>query len=85
MLVLLMSLIWILAFVLYGVGSIMMGTWGAIIGWSLYNIVGIAAANFWGIAQGEWKGASRESKMTMAKGLLLLLISVAFFTYSGTL
>ena len=84
MLILLMSLIWISAFVLYGVGAIMMGTWGAIIGWSLFNIIGIAAANFWGIAQGEWKGASRGSKMTMAKGLVLLLISVAFFSYSGT-
>lgn len=85
LLLLLMSILWIGSFILYGAGATMMGSWGTIIGWSVYMVLSIAVANFWGIYQGEWKGTSHKTKMTMAKALGILLIAILVFAYSGTL
>ncbi len=83
-LLLLMSAMWIGSFILYGVGATMMGSWGTVIGWSVYMILSIAVANIWGIFQGEWSGASRTTKMIMARALAILLFAILIFAYSGT-
>ena len=75
---------WIGSFILYGVGATMMGSWGTVIGWSVYMILSIAVANIWGIFQGEWSGASRATKMIMARALAILLVAILIFAYSGT-
>jgi L-rhamnose-H+ transport protein len=83
-LLLLMSLMWIGSFILYGVGATMMGGWGIVIGWAVYMVLSIAVANVWGIAQGEWKGVSRGTKMIMARALVMLFVAILIFAYSGT-
>ena len=83
--ILVMSVMWIGSFILYGVGATMMGNWGTVIGWSVYMALSIAVANLWGIFQGEWSGASRKTKMLMAQGLLILLCAIVIFSYSGTI
>jgi len=83
--ILLMSVMWIGSFILYGVGAMMMGNWGTVIGWSVYMVLSIGIANIWGIVQGEWRGASRGTKRVMAKALWLLLFAIFIFAYSGTM
>lgn len=81
---LLMSLMWIGSFILYGAGATMMGSWGTVIGWSVYMALSIAFANAWGIIQGEWSGASRGTKMLMVRGLGIILVAIVIFAFSGT-
>ena len=85
LLLLCMSAMWIGSFILYGVGATMMGPWGTVIGWSVYMALSIAVANCWGIAQGEWRGASRITKLIMAQGAGILLCAIIVFAYSGTI
>lgn len=80
----LMSAFWIGSFIAYGAGSNMMGAWGTVIGWSVYMALSIAVANFWGIVQGEWKGASRETRLLMIRGVGIILLAIVIFAYSGT-
>ena len=83
--ILIMSVMWIGSFILYGVGATMMGNWGTVIGWSVYMALSIAIATVWGIFQGEWTGSSRKTKMLMAQGLLIILCAIVIFSYSGTM
>jgi L-rhamnose-H+ transport protein len=80
----LMSAFWIGSFIAYGAGSTMMGGWGTVIGWSVYMALSIAVANFWGIIQGEWKGASRVTRSLMIRGVVIILLAIVIFAYSGT-
>ncbi|MBN1293920.1 MAG: hypothetical protein JXB48_18930 [Candidatus Latescibacteria bacterium] len=83
-LLLLMSVMWIGSFILYGVGATMMGTWGTVIGWAVYMVLSIAIANIWGIFQGEWKGTSPKTRHIMARALVILFVAILIFAYSGT-
>jgi len=83
-LLLIMSVMWIGSFILYGVGATMMGNWGTVIGWSVYMALSIAVANVWGILQGEWNGASHTTKMLMVRALVILFAAILVFAYSGT-
>jgi L-rhamnose-H+ transport protein len=80
-----MSLMWIGSFILYGVGATMMGSWGTVIGWAVYMALSIAMGNFWGIVQGEWKGASNLTKGLMARGVVIIIFAIFILAYSGTL
>jgi len=81
----LMSAMWIGSFILYGVGATMMGSWGTIIGWSVYMALSIALANIWGIVQGEWRGASGRSKTVMAWGLAVIFAAIVVFAVGGAM
>ena len=79
------ALIWIVSFNFFGQGATLMGDWGPIIGWSMFNIVPIATANVWGLFLGEWKGASKGTMKTMATALVFFLIAIIIFTYGVTI
>ena len=79
----LMSVMWIGSFILYGVGATMMGEWGTVIGWSVYMVLSIAVTNIWGILQGEWEGVSHKTKKLMIQAFVILFIAVLIFSYSG--
>ncbi|MFA6470562.1 MAG: L-rhamnose/proton symporter RhaT [Candidatus Latescibacterota bacterium] len=81
----LMSAFWIGSFIAYGAGSTMMGAWGTVIGWSVYMALSIAIANFWGILQGEWVGASRKTRLLMIRGIGIIILAIVIFAYSGTI
>ncbi len=84
LLLLLMSLIWIGSFILYGIGATKMGSWGTVIGWSVYMALAIMVAMLWGIFQGEWVGATRATKLLMAKGVVIIFCAIVIFAFSGT-
>jgi len=80
----LMSLMWIGSFVIYGVGARMMGTWGTVIGWSVFIALSIAIGGFWGIAQGEWTKTTFKVRKLAYYGISILLAAILIFAYSGT-
>jgi len=79
------AIIWIVSFNFFGQGATLMGDWGPIIGWSMFNIIPIATANVWGLFLGEWKGASKGTMKTMATALVFFLIAILVFTYGVTI
>ena len=78
------SLLWIVSFVLYGVGASIMGSWGSVIGWSVFIAMSIAVAGIWGIIQGEWKNTSVGTRKLMGFGLGILVIAIMLFAYSAS-
>ena len=78
------SLLWIVSFVLYGVGASIMGSWGSVIGWSVFIAMSIAVAGTWGIIQGEWKNTSAVTRKWMFAGLGTLVIAIMLFAYSAS-
>lgn len=78
----LMSAMWIGSFILYGVGSLRMGSWGSVVGWSVFIALAIAIGNLWGFAQGKWKGASQRSCKMMFGGLAILTVAIGIFAAS---
>ena len=72
----LMALMWIGSFYLYGISTIKLGTWGAIIGWPLFISLSIIIGNLWGIAKSEWKGASLLAKVKLRQGMTVILVAI---------
>jgi len=83
LLILFMSAMWIGSFILYGVGATMMGSWGTVIGWSVYMALSIALANAWGLFQGEWAGTTRETRTIMTAGLVVILAAIVVLAVGG--
>ena len=65
----LMGVLWMGAFALYGMSATYLGSLGTSIGWGLFQIFMIMTATLSGVWTGEWKSASRISKMLLASGL----------------
>ena len=74
----LMGVLWMGAFALYGMSSTYLGSLGTSIGWALFQIFMIMAATLSGVFAGEWKSAPRKS-------IMLLVLSIACLTTATTL
>jgi L-rhamnose-H+ transport protein len=68
----LMALLWMGAFALYGMSSVLLGSLGTSVGWGLFQIFMIMTATLSGLLTGEWSGAPRRSVALLAAGLCLL-------------
>jgi L-rhamnose-H+ transport protein len=73
---LLMGMLWFAGIAVYGIGAADLGAFGAVIGWPLFMAMIIIAANFWGAATGEWKGASRRTYRYSLAGIAALVIAI---------
>jgi len=80
---LLMGLIWFSGIAVYGIGAAALGSLGGILGWPLFIVMIIMAANFWGIVTGEWKGVSRRSYGYLLIGIAILLMAVFVISSGG--
>lgn len=76
-----MSLMWIVSFYFYGIGTSMLGKFGLTVGWPIFVSLSIIVGNFWGIKRGEWKDTTRKSKQLLSYGLVILVISVIVLTF----
>jgi len=81
----LMAIMWIGSFYLYGISTIKLGTWGAIIGWPLFISLSIIIGNFWGIAKSEWKGSSNEAKAKLRQGMAIIFLAVIIIAICNVL
>jgi L-rhamnose-H+ transport protein len=70
----LMGALWFSSIVAYGAAAARMADLGPVLGWPLFMSAIILTSNVWGLALGEWKGASRASLSTMFAGLGVLIL-----------
>ncbi len=81
----LMAIMWIGSFYLYGMSTAKLGQWGVIVGWPLFISLSIVVGNLWGIWRGEWREASSESKALLYKGIAVLIVAVIIVGVSNSL
>ena len=74
---------WFLQFFFYGMGESRLGNGPS--SWILHMAFIILVANAWGLALGEWKGASRKTVRTLLLGIALMLASVGIVGYGNAL
>jgi L-rhamnose-H+ transport protein len=71
----LMGVMWMGSIALYGVGTTHLGPSGAAIGWGLFSIFIILAANLSGVITGEWRGVGARTSRSLALGLGMLTVA----------
>jgi len=69
----LMGVLWMGAFALYGMAAIYLGSFGTSIGWGLLQIFMIMTATLSGVLTGEWKQAPASAKQLLSLGLSCLI------------
>jgi len=75
-----MAVLWMGAFSVYGMSAALLGTLGTSIGWGLFQIFMILAANLSGLLTGEWRTASVRARITLAAGMSLLIVATVLLT-----
>lgn len=80
----LMGSVWFLGIVAYGMGATELGAFGAVLGWPVFMAMNIVAANVWGAATGEWKGASRLTYGYSWAGIGVLLVAIYVISRGST-
>jgi L-rhamnose-H+ transport protein len=73
----LMGVLWMGAFAIYGVSSVYLGPLGTSIGWALFQIFMIMTASCAGIFTAEWRNAPGAAKWGIATSLVLLASATA--------
>ena len=73
----LMGVLWMGAFAIYGVSSVYLGPLGTSAGWALFQIFMIMTANCLGILSAEWRNAPPSAKWGIATSLVLLACATA--------
>ena len=75
--------IWFLQFFFYGMGESKLGNGAS--SWILHMAFIILVANLWGILLKEWKGVQPKTRVTIAAGILTILLSVILVGYGNAL
>jgi L-rhamnose-H+ transport protein len=78
---------WYMQFFFYTMGETQMGQY-KFSSWTLHMASIIIFSSLWGIALREWKGSSPKTKLLLAVGLVMLVLStiiVGYGNYLGTL
>ena len=81
----LMAILWISSFYLYGMSTAKLGKWGLVVGWPLFISLSIVVGNLWGIWRGEWKHAQARARALLNTGILILLLAVVVIAISNSL
>jgi len=65
---------WFLQFFFYGMGETKIGNGAS--SWTLHMATIILTANMWGFYRKEWKGVTKQTRMTILLGIGVILLSV---------
>ena len=76
----LMGVLWMGAVAIYGMATAFLGALGTSVGWALFQIFMIMAANLSGVVTGEWRAAGRRTLNLLWAGLFLLVIATALIS-----
>jgi len=80
----LMGGLWMGAVATYGVSATYLGALGTSIGWALFQIFMIMAANASGVVTGEWKGAQQRARNLLWASLLLLALATVIIALANS-
>lgn len=75
-----MAGLWITGTVLYGVSTARLGRLGPAIGWPIYMCSIIITGILWGLAWGEWEGASRRSVKLLWGGVGIQILGIVLLS-----
>ena len=78
------GILWAMQFVAFKIGEPMMGTLGYV-GWAMVMASSILFSGVLGVLLGEWKGAGKATKTSLATGLLVLLLSALIGGWSASI
>ena len=73
------------SFIAYGMGATSLGALGGIVGWPLFMAMSLITSNAWGVATGEWKGASRRSYGYSIVGIVFLIAAIVIISRGGNI
>lgn len=79
----LMAILWMGAFALYGMSAAYLGRFGTSIGWGLFQIFMIMTATLSGVFTGEWKNAPRSARALLALSIAFLAGATALLAYAN--
>ena len=79
----LMGVLWMGAFVLYGMSAVYLGVLGASIGWGLFQIFMIMTATISGLLTSEWIGAPRKAMVLLGVGMAGLVGATLLLSSKG--
>jgi L-rhamnose-H+ transport protein len=74
---------WFLQFFFYGMGESKLGNGAS--SWILHMSFIILIANVWGLVANEWKGVSRQTRMTLFVGVATIIAAVLVVGYGNYL
>ena len=75
---------WYAALGVYGKASVMLGDYGAVVGWIGFNAGALIIANAWGIKDGEWAGHDAPRKKLLI-GLAVIVVSLVVLGFANNL
>jgi L-rhamnose-H+ transport protein len=79
-----MAILLLASILTYGMGAEMLGAWGASAGWAINMCATVFAANCWGLATGEWRGAPKRSYIELAVGLSAIAVAIIMASPAST-
>lgn len=79
----LMAILWMGAFALYGMSATYLGRFGTSIGWGLFQIFMIMTATLSGVFTGEWRSAPRLAQTLLALSITCLGGATALLAYAN--
>lgn len=71
-----MAVFWFGSTFLYGISTVKLGAWGAILGWPLFMSLIVITASLLGVATGEWKNGGATPLRLQRAGVALLVLAV---------
>lgn len=69
------SIMWYLALLLYGLSTLKLGEQGDTVGWIMFNALALTISVGWGLITGEWKNVTKKGLFT---GCAVLIIAWVF-------
>ncbi|MBI4166188.1 MAG: hypothetical protein HY508_10700 [Acidobacteria bacterium] len=78
-----MALLFLPGILAYGIGANMVGVYGTSVGFALFAASQILSSNTLGVLTGEWKSTSPKTRMLLAAGTVVTLISVVVLNLGG--
>jgi L-rhamnose-H+ transport protein len=80
---LLMAILWMGAFALYGMSGIYLGRFGTSIGWGLFQVFMIMTATLSGVFTGEWRFAPRLARTLLGLSIACLSCATALLALAN--
>jgi L-rhamnose-H+ transport protein len=82
-LVVMMGLLWLGSIVVYGNGVTKIGALGLVVGWPVFMSGAVIASAAWGSLFGEWKNSGRTAKISIASGVVCLMMAITILSRVG--
>lgn len=79
----LMAILWMGAFALYGMSAVYLGRFGTSIGWGLFQVFMIMTATLSGVFTGEWRLAPRLTQVLLGLGITTLSFATALLAMAN--